>query len=141
MFALSILCFFKEKGRVLEIMKHKCSYCKRFGCMAVKNLSFTIEVMSVKFSHHVRRVVCADFAAEFGRNNVVFPCWYSQLDNSMVITELDIQEASPRHFFTFIRSSPSVIWVCLKGPKLEIVVAEFFTQSKPVWVDDLGTRK
>ncbi len=29
----------------------------------------------------------------------------------------------------------------LKGPKLEIFVAEFFTQSKPVWVDDLGTRK
>ncbi len=24
---------------------------------------------------------------------------------------------------------------------LEIFVAEFFTQSKPVWVDDLGTRK
>ncbi len=29
----------------------------------------------------------------------------------------------------------------LKGPKLEIFVAKFFTQSKPVWVDDLGTRK
>ncbi len=29
----------------------------------------------------------------------------------------------------------------LKGPKLEIFVAEFFTQSKPVWIDDLGTRK
>jgi hypothetical protein len=29
----------------------------------------------------------------------------------------------------------------LKGPKLEIFVDEFFTQSKPVWVDDLGTRK
>jgi hypothetical protein len=29
----------------------------------------------------------------------------------------------------------------LKGPKLEIFVAEFFTQSNPVWVDDLGTRK
>ncbi len=29
----------------------------------------------------------------------------------------------------------------LKGPKLEIFVAEFFLQSKPVWVDDLGTRK
>jgi hypothetical protein len=27
----------------------------------------------------------------------------------------------------------------LKGPKLEIFVAEFFTQSNPVWVDDLGT--
>jgi hypothetical protein len=24
----------------------------------------------------------------------------------------------------------------LKGPKLEIFVAEFFTQTKPVWVDD-----
>jgi hypothetical protein len=31
--------------------------------------------------------------------------------------------------------------VALKGPKLEIFVAEFFTQSKPVWVDDLGTKK
>ncbi len=29
----------------------------------------------------------------------------------------------------------------LKGPKLEIFVTEFFTQSKPVRVDDLGTRK
>ncbi len=29
----------------------------------------------------------------------------------------------------------------LKRPKLEIFVADFFTQSKPVWVDDLGTRK
>jgi hypothetical protein len=33
-------------------------------------------------------------------------------------------------------------YICyLNGPKLEIFVAEFFTQSKPVWVDDLGTRK
>jgi hypothetical protein len=24
----------------------------------------------------------------------------------------------------------------LKGPKLEIFVAEFFTQTKPLWVDD-----
>ncbi len=29
----------------------------------------------------------------------------------------------------------------LKGPKHEIFVAEFFTQLKPVWVADLGTRK
>ncbi len=29
----------------------------------------------------------------------------------------------------------------LKGPKLEIFVAEFFTQTKPLWVDDLETRK
>jgi hypothetical protein len=35
----------------------------------------------------------------------------------------------------FIHGEP-----CLKGPKLEIFVAEFFTQSKPVWVDDLETR-
>jgi hypothetical protein len=28
----------------------------------------------------------------------------------------------------------------LKGPKLEIFVAEFFTPSKPVWIDDLGNR-
>jgi hypothetical protein len=26
-----------------------------------------------------------------------------------------------------------------KGPKQEIFVAELFVQSKPVWVDDLGT--
>jgi hypothetical protein len=30
--------------------------------------------------------------------------------------------------------------VTLKGPKLEILVAEFLTQTKPVWVDDLETR-
>jgi hypothetical protein len=29
----------------------------------------------------------------------------------------------------------------LQGPKHEIFVAEFFTQFKPVWVEDLGTRK
>jgi hypothetical protein len=29
----------------------------------------------------------------------------------------------------------------LKGHKLEIIVAEFSTQTKPVWVDDLETRK
>jgi hypothetical protein len=29
----------------------------------------------------------------------------------------------------------------LKVPKLEIFVAEFFTPSKPVWVEDLGTGK
>jgi hypothetical protein len=29
----------------------------------------------------------------------------------------------------------------LKEPKLEIFVAKLFTQSKPGWVDDLGTRK
>jgi hypothetical protein len=29
----------------------------------------------------------------------------------------------------------------LKGSKHEIFVAEFFTQFKPVWVADLGTRK
>ncbi len=29
----------------------------------------------------------------------------------------------------------------LMGPKLEIFVAEFFTQTKPKWVDDLETRK
>ncbi len=31
--------------------------------------------------------------------------------------------------------------VSLKGPKVEIFVAEFFTQSEPVWVDDVGTKK
>jgi hypothetical protein len=30
---------------------------------------------------------------------------------------------------------------CLKGPKHEIFIAKFFTQFKPVWEDDLGTRK
>jgi hypothetical protein len=29
----------------------------------------------------------------------------------------------------------------LQGPKLEIFVVEFFTQTKPVWVDDLEFRK
>ncbi len=28
-----------------------------------------------------------------------------------------------------------------KGPKLELFVAEFFTQTKPVWGDDIETRK
>ena len=40
----------------------------------------------------VCRVVCAEFAAVYGKQQVVFPCWYSQLDSSMVITDLDIQE-------------------------------------------------
>ncbi len=31
--------------------------------------------------------------------------------------------------------------VPLKGPKHEMLVTEFYTQYKPVWVDDLGTRK
>ncbi len=40
------------------------------------------------------------------------------------------------HSFLFQKS------YSLKGPKLEIFVVEFFfTQSKSVWVDDLGTRK
>ena len=43
---------------------------------------------------NVCRVVCGDFAATYGKHGVVFPCWYSQLDSTMVITDLDIQEAS-----------------------------------------------
>jgi hypothetical protein len=39
------------------------------------------------------------------------------------------------------KPGPLLIYFPLKRPKLEIFVAEFFTQSKPVWVDDLGTRK
>ncbi len=33
------------------------------------------------------------------------------------------------------------IFATLQGPKLEIFFAEFFAQSMPVWVDDIGTRK
>ncbi len=28
----------------------------------------------------------------------------------------------------------------LKGPKREIFISKFFTQSKSVWIDDLGAR-
>jgi hypothetical protein len=33
-----------------------------------------------------------------------------------------------------------IIFLLLKGPKLDIFVAKVFTQSRTVWVDDLGTK-
>ena len=38
------------------------------------------------------RVDCQKFAAEFGKPGSTFPCFYSQLDPELVITELDSKE-------------------------------------------------
>ena len=38
------------------------------------------------------RVDCEVFAAEFGQPETEYPCYFSQLDPELVITELDIRE-------------------------------------------------
>ena len=38
------------------------------------------------------RVDCQKYAAEFGKPGSTFPCFYSQLDHGLVITELDSEE-------------------------------------------------
>jgi hypothetical protein len=83
-----------------------------------------------------------------GRNNSVMTSLFPPRESLVVTSRLGT--GNSRTFFyglgsrnnssstIFCRSQPPPL---LKGPKLEIFVAEFFTQSKPVWVDDLGTRK
>jgi hypothetical protein len=44
-------------------------------------------------------------------------------------------------YFSVLYEGGNKILRLLKGPKHEIFVAEFFTQFKPVWVANLGTRK
>ena len=41
---------------------------------------------------YIFRVVCGEFAEKFGESGKVFPCFYSQLEPSLVITSLDLQE-------------------------------------------------
>ncbi len=41
----------------------------------------------------------------------------------------------------FMRSGPNTANPTIKGLSREIFVAEICTQSKPVWVGDLGTRQ
>jgi hypothetical protein len=54
----------------------------------------------------------------------------------VTISLVDDEEQNQVGIFFRIRN---YIFSLLKGPKLEIFVAKFFTQSRTVWVDDLGT--
>ena len=38
------------------------------------------------------RVVCEEFYTEFGEPHTNFPCYYSQLDPELVITQLNMKE-------------------------------------------------
>ena len=44
------------------------------------------------YSHHVTRVDCKKFAGVFGQPGSMFPCFYSEIDHDLVITELDSKE-------------------------------------------------
>ena len=43
---------------------------------------------------NVTRVDCQMFAGQFGQPGSMFPCFYSQSDSELVITELDSKEVT-----------------------------------------------
>ncbi len=52
-------------------------------------------------------------------------------------TELNTRKYQVEDLARYVQFKSFFFSVFLKGPKLDIFVAEFFTQSKPTWVDDL----
>ena len=49
-------------------------------------------MFSISKNNRLARVDCEVFAAEFGQPETEYPCYFSQLDLELVITELDIRE-------------------------------------------------
>ncbi len=66
-------------------------------------------------------------------------CLMIKGSGSIPLTEARIRNHCQKYYDTVLQQHTtrvSVIRIDLKGPKHEIFVAEFFTQFKPVWVDD-----
>ncbi len=97
---------------------------EQFGAhyLLIKKLSFNIAVAS-------------------GNKNTTAKKTMAKLKINLASRARAIADTTIEHSPSF---RPPLFLLCaipLKGPKLEIFVGEFFTQSKPVWVEDLGTRK